>query len=251
MYSVDTIKRVRMLAMALGLFMTYIFVMYGLYLITKDSVISAFISDIFMILLGGSYIIFRNKGFPKNYKYDKRFFFFVVVAILILWFLSQIVATYMISNGAIFDDVLKYVNKHPVLYIVMAILIAPICEEILMRGIVFHELYHQFSRFSAYFISSVVFGIMHGTVVQVVLGILCGILFAFIYEYTHKLRYSIYAHIGFNLLSIMLAMHEIPIIEEYANPTGIAFVGVVLAIFLAVMGNLFQSRLPYGNDILS
>ena len=95
-------------------------------------------------------------------------------------------------------------------YIILTLFLAPMAEEILMRGIVYPTLKNICRPWIAAAISSFVFAVLHGTAVHLLIGMYCGFYFIYIYEYTGKLRYSIWGHMFYNILSVFFSNLAVP-----------------------------------------
>ncbi|CAM2921313.1 CPBP family intramembrane glutamic endopeptidase [Hathewaya histolytica] len=87
-----------------------------------------------------------------------------------------------------------------VLAMVSIVIILPIFEEILFRGLVFDELRKSKKFKRALIIQAVLFGIMHGNSLQGLYAFALGITYGLIYAWTKSLYGSMLAHIVFNLL---------------------------------------------------
>ena len=89
-----------------------------------------------------------------------------------------------------------------VIRIIAALIVAPIIEELVFRGILFFKLRIAIPRVLAILISATVFGIAHFNLVQGVYATLLGIVFAIIYDRTGKLIYPIFAHMAANTFAL-------------------------------------------------
>lgn len=96
-----------------------------------------------------------------------------------------------------------------VLEVLAAVILAPIVEELLFRGLVFKRLYHYVGRLPAMIISSLFFGLYHGNVVQGVYACLLGLIFVFVYDKYKTIWAPILAHVVANLTSILFQEVEI------------------------------------------
>jgi hypothetical protein len=89
------------------------------------------------------------------------------------------------------------------LYILAAVILAPICEELVFRGMMVTRLSRAFPRMAAVLAVGILFGVIHGNLVQGIyaglLGVLLGILFT---RGKDSLLVSILVHFGFNLTSV-------------------------------------------------
>lgn len=91
--------------------------------------------------------------------------------------------------------------------IIEGVIIAPIVEEILLRGILFNKLKKDYSLKISIVLQAGVFAILHGNITQGCNAFVGGILFAIIYLYTGSLWGDITAHMLTNatvVLSVIL-----------------------------------------------
>ncbi|WP_297629678.1 CPBP family intramembrane glutamic endopeptidase [uncultured Clostridium sp.] len=95
-------------------------------------------------------------------------------------------------------------EMHSPLAILATILIAPITEELVFRGVLFNYLRRRIPFWPAVIISSVSFGILHGNISQGVFAALLGIILALMYAYTDSLIGDILVHILCNTTSTLL-----------------------------------------------
>ncbi|WP_099466538.1 CPBP family intramembrane glutamic endopeptidase [Konateibacter massiliensis] len=102
-----------------------------------------------------------------------------------------------------------------VLEVAAVVILAPIVEELLFRGMVFKRLYGYYGRMPALIISSLFFGVYHGNVVQGVYAFGIGLLFAFVYDKYKTIAAPILAHMIANLTSVISS--ETPIFDFIYN----------------------------------
>lgn len=135
-----------------------------------------------------------------------------VVFLAVIWFFSQVTATavYNIFSDPAYDTYHSVTSSDSVLYVILTLVIAPVTEELFLRGIIYNRLRNAFGGITAYAVSALLFALMHGTLVHLFLGISTGLFFAFIYTYTGKLRYSIAYHSLFNAMSIVFTNVSVP-----------------------------------------
>lgn len=88
---------------------------------------------------------------------------------------------------------------------VLTLVIAPIFEEFLMRG-VFYTCYKSFAGiFGASLATSLIFGLLHGTLTQGIIGFFAGIMFCFIFEATGNIWVCVLMHSLYNFLTVVLS----------------------------------------------
>lgn len=94
---------------------------------------------------------------------------------------------------------------YPTLYVNMTlfstIIIAPIIEEMIFRGVIMNDL-KEYGYKTAIIINSVLFGLAHTEIEKVIITIFLGIIFSYV-AYRYSLRYSILLHMVWNLNSSM------------------------------------------------
>lgn len=89
--------------------------------------------------------------------------------------------------------------------ILITVVIAPLIEEILFRGIVFGSMRHIFPVWVSILLSSALFGIYHMNAAQAVYAAFMGIIAAIIYNKTNRLIYPILVHAANNLIGAVLS----------------------------------------------
>lgn len=92
--------------------------------------------------------------------------------------------------------------------ILSLVVVAPICEEICFRGILFQKLTELMPSFLSIIIQSFIFGIIHGAfsghIIQSITSGLSGVVYALIYKYKNNLTDSILLHSFHNSILVIL-----------------------------------------------
>ena len=111
-------------------------------------------------------------------------------------------------QGAV--ELLRRTNSSwQVLYMaVVTVVMAPVGEEILFRGILFAALRQTKGRWVAFGVSSVAFGVIHANMLSLVPLIVMAVLLAWVYERTRNLLAPIFVHALFNLTSFLMLLSE-------------------------------------------
>lgn len=89
-----------------------------------------------------------------------------------------------------------------ILVILYLCVIAPIFEEILLRGFVLNS-FKKYGDMTAILISSIAFAMVHMNIVQIPIGFLIGLLLGFVTIKTGNIRLAIIIHISNNLLNTL------------------------------------------------
>lgn len=112
---------------------------------------------------------------------------------------------------------------------VTTVLMAPILEEIVFRGLVYTRLKKGFPMVVAAIFTSLVFGIVHGTVIWAIYTFVFSLVLIWVFERFQSLTACILLHMAYNLSGMALSL--IP--EDAAVLVWILFVvGLVLVFFM-------------------
>lgn len=85
-----------------------------------------------------------------------------------------------------------------------AVVIAPVLEELLFRGLLYQRLRENSGPLVSMLISAALFGLIHGNLVQFVYAFLIGLLLAYVYEKFKTIWAPIIFHGSANLLSVVV-----------------------------------------------
>jgi len=122
---------------------------------------------------------------------------------------------------------------YPTLYLNMTlfstIIIAPIIEEMIFRGVIMNDL-EEYGYKTAIIINSVLFGLAHTEIEKVIITIFLGIIFSYV-AYRYSLRYSILLHMVWNLNS---SMGSIFYYNKMLDEMIIWFVGVLSLVLIII-----------------
>jgi len=100
-----------------------------------------------------------------------------------------------------YQETIQSLIKSPVTSLLQVCIIAPIIEEILMRGFVLGGLKNTYGVIGALLISALFFAILHFNMVQTLSAFVCGIILGLLYIKTNSIPCCIIAHCGYNLIS--------------------------------------------------
>lgn len=203
-----------------------------------DSIVSSILTNIIVSVLGCFYVrrFFVNDCRPVN----AGMVVFSIVFLFFIWLFSQITVTWILNHirDVQFEQYQSIVEGNPIGYLFLALIFAPIAEEILYRGMLFNSLCRVFSSGVAYFVSAFVFAIMHGTIVHMVIGFVCGIMLALVYHYTGKLWMSIVVHMIYNSLSLFATSIIVP--DLFFDPY--VFITVDMLLILVLIFGCWRVR---------
>lgn len=131
----------------------------------------------------------------------------IFAALAAAWFAAQCLAktTYAVVGSPGFEqynDELS--NANPWLVLLLAVFLAPISEELLMRGTIYPLLRLSMAVTPAIAITALIFGTIHGNIVQFVLTVPLTIIAALVYEWSRNIGYCILMHLTFNAMSVFV-----------------------------------------------
>lgn len=95
-------------------------------------------------------------------------------------------------------------GKNVLLTFITSVLMAPVMEELLFRGLLYARLRSVCPAGMAAVISAAAFGLAHGNLVQFVYAFLAGMILAFLYEKYHGLTAPVLAHFSANAISVFV-----------------------------------------------
>lgn len=92
----------------------------------------------------------------------------------------------------------------------VAVVIAPMNEELLFRGIIFRFFRQRFGRLAAFAVSGILFGLLHGNWAGFLPLATLGVALALAYEHSGDIRVPIIAHGLFNLNTTVVLLSGLP-----------------------------------------
>lgn len=204
--------------------------------LTGDVVAGAAASDVAVFVLAIAYR-WRSTGTPLAGPPRPRartvsFWVAAAAGLLACWFAGQTAAAWVYTTWGSkeFDAVNAAKLDSPAWLVVLtALILAPIGEESLMRGIAFPALRRHWSPLASAFVTAMVFAILHGNLVQIVLTVPLGILLAFVYEAAQRLWPVVLMHILFNFAASFVPTK---LVDGIANPATIISLLVAVGLLL-------------------
>lgn len=103
-----------------------------------------------------------------------------------------------------YQQILQSLSSVPVISFLQVCVLAPIIEEILMRGFLLGGLSLNYGKINALLISAFLFALLHFNMVQTLSAFICGIVLGLLYLYTNSIFCCILSHAGYNLISYIM-----------------------------------------------
>ena len=175
----------------------------------------------------------------KRKKYPTGFSFHTIAALIILAFGLHYICTLVVDIlGRIHPAWITAYNQTmtnagygnlSILLAVYAVLIAPIVEELLFRGLIFRYSRYALPFWAANIWQALLFGILHMNIVQGVYAFTVGLFLGWICKRGRGIKYSIVLHIIFNILGTFYS-------GFFSGTTALSYpifigIGIALAIF--------------------
>ncbi len=190
---------------------------------------------------------------PVQYFFNKRLLPFRLWILMLLWLLI-LLCSYgldglsLITLSQFYPEYVNEAISEPifpdgqsgsihVLTFMLAVIVGPLMEELVFRGLLLERLAKKFGLNKAVLTSSVLFGMLHGE--TLLTAIIFGIAMCIVYLQTKNLWVPVFIHIANNLFAVIWAALE-PSSFSYSEPddlvemwpsfliTSLAIVGVVL-----------------------
>ncbi|MGY4541153.1 membrane protease YdiL (CAAX protease family) [Arthrobacter sp. UYNi723] len=178
---------------------------------------------------GGSEIPVRKNG---DLSRGPGFWALVSILLGVCWLVGQATAVWLygLVGSSDFDAHAATKAEAPVLLMLLVVLVlAPMGEEMLMRGVTYSRMRRHMPPLAAAVLSTGLFSLMHLNLVQIVVTLPLGILLAMVYEQTGRLTPVILLHAVFNLFSVVVPA---ALVSALSSLTFVSLGGAVLALLL-------------------
>jgi len=106
-----------------------------------------------------------------------------------------------------YQEMIQSLIKSPMTSLIQVCILAPIIEEILMRGVVLGGLKNSYGTVTALLISAALFACLHFNMVQTLSAFVCGIVLGLLYIKTNSVFCCMIAHGGYNLISYIMMVY--------------------------------------------
>ena len=168
----------------------------------------------------------RNSGIHYGRPTAMNIFIVIIIALGLLGLVNvyMIVANRiadMMKEGVVAEEMEKYsesVDRYSgveaetvpmadkLLYYVSTVLLVPLAEEILFRGLILGTFIKKYPVIVSIIISALIFGICHGISIHIGYAFMAGIIIGCVYCFTNNLFYSYLIHLIFNFFGGTLTM---------------------------------------------
>lgn len=143
---------------------------------------------------------------------------------------------------------MEFAGKNGVFSFLTIVIVAPILEELIFRGIILGGLLKKHSPLTAIIVSSILFGLIHLNPWQFISAMMIGVFSGWIYYKTGKLSYSIIIHMVNNAVVFLNMAPTDPVeainktlIETYGGIT-IFLIVTLSSVIIAIIGILMLKK---------
>lgn len=173
--------------------------------------VSAVIAVFFYWLILGRKKTESDKLYYKEKVLKGRNFLMITIATVGLYFLailiSNVVAAIIPETAKAYNEMMEMaLGGNMVIAALASVLLAPISEECIMRGLVFQNLRRYFTVPAAIIIQAVMFGIFHMNWIQGLYVLPVGIALGFVAAKSKSVLPCIYMHMLHNFMAIVVAI---------------------------------------------
>lgn len=121
--------------------------------------------------------------------------------ILLDCFIDPVIEHFFPASEANYQETILGLKKSPITSFMQICIIAPVTEEILMRGYVLKSLKDKYNVTIALLISTVLFALLHFNMVQTLSALVSGFVLGVLFLKTNSLSCTILAHAMYNTMS--------------------------------------------------
>jgi len=177
------------------------------------------VSQLVVFLLAVVILLSRRKLHPRALKWDNSFFVLLFLGLVMLAGFDYLVGelmTFLPNYENMLADYKSMFEGIDMKYLLIGgVIIGPICEEIIFRGIIEEGFIETYGGPTAVVYSALIFGVIHLLPLQVVNAFLAGILLGWIYWKTRSLWIVMILHILNNYLAFRFSDFDTTSVRDW------------------------------------
>lgn len=149
----------------------------------------------------------KNSGNHNKFVFQPASFLVVVLSVIALFCVDYLSegAMYLFPMSEETEQVFRKMVSPHIFSVLTAVILAPIFEELIYRGIILEGFLSRYKPWQAIALSSILFGIMHMNIWQFIGAGCDGLLFGWLYHRTRSLFLCIILHATTNLAAVLLS----------------------------------------------
>ena len=179
-------------------------------IIPNDNLLSTLIADIMFVLVAMLLIKLSKQSIKARLKINKITLKTIVTVILIALALNFVFqSTQFLFPESMRGELASEMDTDlsgvkSFIGFITVVIIAPLTEEILFRGLILGELAKCFNMHIAIILQAVLFGVMHGNIIWAVIAFLSAVLYGYFIRTSLNIFTPVAGHMSVNLLSFIL-----------------------------------------------
>lgn len=176
------------------------------YLVLVDGIATAVTIPIMFFMFHRDRVKEKAMGVvqPEKAKAWKYFAVIGIAVALCVGLNCLIIMSGLSPRDEAYQETMTVMYSAPMLVQVICLgILAPVCEELVFRGLMFKRLRAQTGFLLAAIYSTTIFAVIHGNMVQIIYAFVMGMVFAYVYEKYGSVKAPILAHIGANMVSLV------------------------------------------------
>ncbi|MBS5953809.1 MAG: CPBP family intramembrane metalloprotease [Paraclostridium bifermentans] len=174
----------------------------------------------------------------KIKKIDLKDMMYIILFGIALSIVMSILINFLVELFPSYEEVSNNITSqtNSILNVICMVVMIPIYEEIIFRGVIFNHLKENYKIGTAIVVQALLFGIAHGNIVQGIYAFILGIVLALMYMYFNSIYSNIMLHIIFNLFGglIDLKLYSLNEFMYYILAT-ICFVFLIISSYKMVL----------------
>ncbi|MBU3159384.1 CPBP family intramembrane metalloprotease [Clostridium frigoris] len=195
-----------------------------------------------------------NRSNEQKHKPHLNYMNFVYATLMIIAFRfifdnSLIFWIRGISMPSFINEVFNELAVPPIVSIIGVIIVAPIYEEIIFRGILLKGMSKKINPFIAIVVSALLFAIVHMNIPQGINAFLLGIVLGFIYLSSKSIYLSIFAHFINNMLALSFSSFFSLIGGNYALEIHVMFLFIGFILLIIACDGYKQNEIKNKSEI--
>lgn len=148
----------------------------------------------------------KGKNIAYKYKFKKINWKDTLYIVLFAFALSLMPIDFLVELFPSYKEINNFIysQTNSILNIICIVVLIPIYEEILFRGVIFNHLKENYKIGIAIILQALLFAIAHGNIVQGIYAFIIGIALVLMYMYFNSIYSNIILHMSFNLFGVLI-----------------------------------------------
>lgn len=195
-----------------------------------------------------AWYLYRKRGLISSaFRWENSQIPLIIVGLITIFSISYIVGELM-TYMPYYDEIVQLYmdmigNMNPAALLLGVVLVGPICEEIIFRGIILEGLLNKYDTQKAIIFSALIFGGIHLIPIQVINAFFIGLVLAWIYVKTRSLWTVIIIHILHNGIAVLGGDTGTESTRDFFGNDTYYYGSFALAAVLAYVGYLILKKL--------